>query len=79
MKVFKALRRIYSELNLRAHGELCAEQFWLKILIYEQFDDAGCVLFNHNLTPQAGLLIVRIQDTTGLFEGLSNLREEKSY
>ena len=76
-KDLKLCRNFYFEQNSRAHSELGAEQLWLKILVNEQFDDAGCVLVDHDLTSQASLLVVGVEDATRLLQGLGNLVEDK--
>lgn len=62
----------------RAHGQLGAERLRLKVGVDKELDDAGGVLLDHDLAPEAGLLVVGVQDAANLLDGVGNLDRSRN-
>ena len=62
----------------RAQGQLGAELLRLKVCVDEELDDARGVLLDHDLTPEAAFLVVRVQDAADFLEGVGNLEKGRN-
>ena len=45
-------------------------------MVDKELDDAGCVLLDHDLTPESGLLVFGVDNATDLLDRIGNLEKK---
>jgi hypothetical protein len=45
-------------------------------LVDKELNDAGCVLLDHDLTPESGLLVFGVDNATNLLDRIGNLEKK---